>query len=602
MGKGQIGLSPCPSVLLQVSVPFSELAYFSGGGNETKIQELFLQYLHADPLEKHQKFDSESMHTLVVLLDDRKRHHTALRRVIANIKPPEDEKEEISAPPLLANVLQVIVSKSILPITGADGPLVIAAYCLLAMGLPGTTELPRFLRDMVSPTQVSLTAARVLLDDDPQLNRDVEAINVSITSHIDAIVTTLPRISDLPPLLQEPAESARTDALMIYRDFLRKCLQTPLLPDDDANGDTMTIITCVESFYPQLSKYLCEDYLHTRTSESMIVPPEVRPLMVQMAEKSEKLWTRNLHYYVLPKNWQDEVISVTPSVIAQEKNRISLNDVIIAARREEVGARVLVQELVECHTYRYLTREENAARGIVTTPALSMNLVRETFHTADLLSMTLNAAGTIAANYPHESDPGELGNCKKEFAHSAVFTAGTFIVGCACKYACSFYTTYMASSESPKYVMDTVISSRVRPPRNILYDAVRLWCLIFMYFPLTYDACLSISYIIIQTQACKAHLYAIARNPDYFFGVRFVSDAFHIGNHTTCSWRYHSTLYRDKCRWNTQAAEQRNAQTERGAKSIRFMTLAHAVNRKYISNAINNADMRQKVAAAQARK
>ena len=75
---------------------------------------------------------------------------------------------------------------------------------------------------------------------------------------------------------------------------------------------------------------------------------------------------------------------------------------------------------MECHTYRYLTREENAARGIVTTPALSMNLVRETFHTADLLSMTLNAAGTIAANYPHESDPGELGNCKKN-SHTVLF-------------------------------------------------------------------------------------------------------------------------------------------------------------------------------------
>ena len=30
----------------------------------------------------------------------------------------------------------------------------------------------------------------------------------------------------------------------------------------------------------------------------------------------------------------------------------------------------------------------------------------------------------------------------------------------------------MASSESPKYVMDTVISSRVRPPRNILYPSI----------------------------------------------------------------------------------------------------------------------------------
>ena len=91
------------------------------------------------------------------------------------------------------------------------------------------------------------------------------------------------------------------------------------------------------------------------------------------------------------------------------------------------------------------------------------------------------------------------------------------------------------------------------------------------------------------------------RHSDYFFSVRFVSDAFHIGNHTTCSRRYHSTVYRDKRGWNTQSAEQRNAQTERGAKSIRFMNLAHAVDRKYLSNAINNADMHVKVAAAKAK-
>ena len=132
--RNQIGLPTRPSILLKVSVLFADLAYFSGGGNETKIQELFLQFLHADPAEKHKTFDSNSMMALLEMIDDTKRHHVALRHVLDNVKAPLDEDEEISAPPLLANVLQCIVSKSIAPITGADGPLVIAAYCILSMG------------------------------------------------------------------------------------------------------------------------------------------------------------------------------------------------------------------------------------------------------------------------------------------------------------------------------------------------------------------------------------------------------------------------------------------------------------------------------------
>ena len=230
--------------------------------------------------------------------------------------------------------------------------------------------------------------------------------------HIDSIVSSLPVLP--AGVLHDPARNARGDALMVYRDFLNKCLPTLLVPASQDNAKSMTVVACVETFFPQLAKYLSEDYLVTKTSEVMIIPPEVRPLLVQLAEKSVKLWTRTLRYFVLPKDWQSHAINVTPSVIAMEKHRVSMNDVILAARRDEDGALGLLKELVQCHTYRDTNREENAARGIVTTPALSKNLERETFHTVDLLNLTLNGAAIIAANYPHESDPGELGNCKNE--------------------------------------------------------------------------------------------------------------------------------------------------------------------------------------------
>ena len=497
MEKQQIGLPTCPSLLLQISVPFRDLAFFSGGGNETKIQELLLQFLHADPAEKHKKFDSNSMYTLLEMLTATKRHHNAIRYVIENVKAPDDDGEEISAPPLLGNVLQCIVSKSIAPITGAPGPHIIAAYCYLSMGFSGSIRLPSFLADMTSPMKDSLATARRLINNEAQGNRNESEIADSINVHMTTINSSLPPIpGDLSYELKEHAQNARKDALMIYRDFLRKCLKTPILPVYEADVHSVTVVAAIETFFPQLAMYLCEDYQVSPSSEVLIIPPAVRPLLVQMAEKSAKLWTRNLHYYVLRKDWQGTLMNVTPSIIASEKYRISMNDVILAAQRVEDGAMQLLKELVECYTYRDTTREEDAARGIVTTPALSKNLARETFHTVDFLNLTLNGAAIIAANYPHESDPGELGNCTKEFAHSAIFTGGTFIVGCACKFSCAYYTTYMATSESPKYVMDTVISSRETAPRTIIYDAVR-----FHSFHLSFIPCSHL----VHLHTCRTH-------------------------------------------------------------------------------------------------
>ena len=80
----------------------------------------------------------------------------------------------------------------------------------------------------------------------------------------------------------------------------------------------------------------------------------------------------------------------------------------------------------------------------------------------------------------------------------------------------------------------------------------------------------------------------MARHPDYFFSVRFLSDRFHEGNHITCSWVHRSSAYIDRILWNTPAAEQINQKMEKNVKSVRYMNFRNAVQASSIFLAMNN--------------
>lgn len=85
------------------------------------------------------------------------------------------------------------------------------------------------------------------------------------------------------------------------------------------------------------------------------------------------------------------------------------------------------------------------------------------------------------------------------------------------------------------------------------------------------------------------HAYAMAREPDYFFPVRFMSDKFHQCNHTTCAWRYRSSEYKDESiYWNTSAAEQINAMLEKTTRSTRWNNLPNACSSSHAFLAQHN--------------
>ena len=91
------------------------------------------------------------------------------------------------------------------------------------------------------------------------------------------------------------------------------------------------------------------------------------------------------------------------------------------------------------------------------------------------------------------------------------------------------------------------------------------------------------------SQSCKAHAYAMAREPDFFFATRFMSDRFHEGNHRTCAWRYRNSAY-EQVGPNTSSAEQNNAQLEKQVKKIRGFNLANVVLAMTIFILLHNLD------------
>ena len=81
----------------------------------------------------------------------------------------------------------------------------------------------------------------------------------------------------------------------------------------------------------------------------------------------------------------------------------------------------------------------------------------------------------------------------------------------------------------------------------------------------------------------------MAREPDFFFATRFISDRFHEGNHRTCAWRYRNSAYK-RVADNTPAAEQINAQLEKHVKKIRGFNTANCTLAMTIFIQLHNLD------------
>ena len=81
----------------------------------------------------------------------------------------------------------------------------------------------------------------------------------------------------------------------------------------------------------------------------------------------------------------------------------------------------------------------------------------------------------------------------------------------------------------------------------------------------------------------------MAREPDFFFATRFISDRFHEGNHKTCAWRYRNSAY-ERVAPNTSAAEQINAKMEKHVKKIRGYNLPNCTLAMAVFIRLNNLE------------
>ena len=136
-----------PCYLQKISVPWKVLSNFSGGGDATALQELILRYSGAAPATAD-TFTADDMDAIEDLLNDNRRRQPtdviswkltqAFQYYFANAKANGHLlKPEV---PSIVPVLQCIVAKSVVPVTGAPGQLVVACLLYLAFGFSCQTR------------------------------------------------------------------------------------------------------------------------------------------------------------------------------------------------------------------------------------------------------------------------------------------------------------------------------------------------------------------------------------------------------------------------------------------------------------------------------
>jgi hypothetical protein len=308
-------------------------------------------------------------------------------------------------------------------------------------------------------------------------------------------------------------------------------------------------------------RYLREDCVNQIATNS------IRTILAHLALKADKIW-RHPTTFVL--GGFEEHLSAT--AVNDENRIILLRDILTKYEsdlpNEEWNS--VLNEVVECEQNSLIGITEDREIGYFSVPPLRKRLQRKSEYTIDNLTSS-NADGAAREHISVENtnhrfrqfihrhfediDYGNLGFCEKDAPKSPSFTPGLWICTCTCKKKVVYCAGYMDRAESPWKLFEMIRNRFKIAPKVVFYDNV-----------------------------CHGQSYCMYREPIYFSNTRFLSDRFHESNHTVCSWRYHSSVYRDPiiAGANTSCVEQvNNILQSRKAKSVRFMSLETAV--MYIS-------------------
>lgn len=122
---------------------------------------------------------------------------------------------------------------------------------------------------------------------------------------------------------------------------------------------------------------------------------------------------------------------------------------------------------------------------------------------------------------------GSTSTCNKYQVSALKLIAGYMIFWCTCCRKCILFSI-MSDAESPRTPFDLLYTHMERPPQQFQLD-----------------------------NGCNLHNFALAREPQYFAGMRVLVDEPHYRGHTNCSTNYNTGLYPMVS--NSPLAEQKNS-------------------------------------------
>lgn len=450
--------SPPPAVpvyYLKTTATWTELTTFAGAGS-VKKQELLLRFCRAKP--ESAPLSSDELEAALLLFNGPTLIDRAVFFMLQYFTTHRLQEPIKNQGPLV----QVISAKSVAPITGADGPLIVAVYSLLSMGIPGSYTLPALFTGLISPAKKSMMEATRIVRNIRRspINEQNEAANEATINHFFEGIA-----SDVPAWVTDDAKFAGEIGLKVLRLLLQKDLMCTV-----PNPTALTLIDVATTFFPQLGVFLCDLPLQ-------VAPVWIRPLLACMGDKACNLWLRPTSYYMLPKNYLN--YPHFKPMFTQPNNQMTLEEVIAASEQPGTPAFQLLTELYECEVRVPTTVMQNRQTGLVCVPSRSLRPMRKTWYLKDFINNNLaNKAIRNGLETDAPAEEGELGICAKGTPMSSFFTPGIYTGQCACKRPCLLYLRYMDSYESPSYLMNAVFQTQDQPTPVLIYDAVRLLFLV----------------------------------------------------------------------------------------------------------------------------
>ena len=229
-----------PVHLLKETVNLNLLATFAGPG-AVKKQETLLRFCRA----KHDiaLFTEADLDTAILLFNG----PVSIDRAVTFMLEYYKSNELLDPVRNFGPVLQVIAAKSVAPITGADGSLLVALYSLLAMAISGSSSIPAVFHSLILPVKSAMMDAKGIVARVGRMPVDAaqDATNVAA---IDVFFVSL---EDLVPAWSTDALTfAGTSAKDVLRTLLgEKYMRTV------SNVVPITIIDVATTFFSTTGEF-----------------------------------------------------------------------------------------------------------------------------------------------------------------------------------------------------------------------------------------------------------------------------------------------------------------------------------------------------------